>query len=230
MSSTRARYATASAIAIVLATFGGVRAQVIPVPGSSKVGLKDLEKTDTFKKLKDGLKTIKDINDKGDTYYKDIEKLSSEDDQYDPQDLPGSPDLPSLCKDSWKCKDCYTKPYADLQSTRIRFEKLRRLNRVTKNMIRDSLSFGDAAASAAGSAGGGIAGLAWDREKTKIRANEADFNRVYDAKYEELLATLKTNLQGIAVCEAQIFGNEAWYDRFGFFYVNFMAEAYKRPD
>lgn len=199
-------------------------AQIPPMP---KTTLPDLLKTDTFKKLGEGLKKIKDINDKGDKYYKDLEKLSPDDDQYEPDyDPPGTPELPSLCKDSQKCEDCFKQPYADLQNTRFRFDKLRRINRATKNMLRDAISFGDAAASAAG----GLAGLAWNTEKTKIRASEASFNNSYDAKYEELLATLKNNLLGIAACEEKIFNNPSWYDRFGFMYLNFMAEAYRRPN
>jgi hypothetical protein len=204
----------------------GPHAQVLPsaVP---KPELKDLLETETFSKLKDGLSKIKDISDKGDQYYKDLGTLSPEDDQYKPDyDLPGSPELPSMCKDSTECADCFKEPYKGLQNTRFRFDKLRRLNRVTKTMLRDAISFGDAAANTAG----GPAMLAWHTEKTKIRASETGFNQSYDAKYQELLATLKNDLLGIGACEAQFFNNANWYERFGFMYQNFMAEAYRRPD
>ncbi len=219
------RLIVGAVLAVLLAgAWTRAAAQIPPMP---KTTLPDLLKTDTFKKLGEGLKKIKDINDKGDKYYEDLEKLSPDDDQYDPDyDPPGTPELPSLCKDSQKCEDCFKQPYADLQNTRFRFDKLRRINRATKNMLRDAISFGDAAASAAG----GLAGLAWNTEKTKIRASEASFNNSYDAKYEELLATLKNNLLGIAACEEKIFNNPSWYDRFGFMYLNFMAEAYRRPN
>ncbi len=225
MTSTRLRLICGALMAVVVAALGTApAAQIPPMP---KTTLPDLLKSDTFKKLGDGLKKIKDINDKGDKYYKDLDNLAPDDDQYEPEfDLPGSPELPSLCKDSQKCEQCYKKPYADLQNTRFRFEKLRRLNRVTKTMLRDAISFGDAAATAAG----GLAPLAWNKEKEKVRASEANFNQSYDAKYEELLATLKQDLLGIAACEAQIFNNQSWYERFGFMYQNFMAEAYRRPN
>ena len=143
--------------------------------------LGDLAKTDTFKKLKDGLKKLKELSDKKDKWEKGVGKLSPKDDQYQPEyDLPGSPELPLLCKDSRECEDCYKQAYLDLQSTRFRFDKLRRVNKVTKNMLRDAISFGDAAASAAG----GIAGLAWAKEKEKVRASEEGFNQSYDAKYQ----------------------------------------------
>lgn len=214
--------------AFLLSVRGSAAQKIAPM--FKDLTLDQLADLDTFKKLGDGLKKIKDINElneKQDQYYKDLEKLSPEDDQYEPDySLPGTPELPSLCKNNPKCEDCFKQPYADLQSTRFRFDKLRRLNKVTKDMLRDAISFGDAAASAAG----GVAGLAWHSEKTKIRGAETNFNKSYDAKYEELLATLKTNLLGIAACEEQIFGNEAWYERFGFIYQQFMADAYRRPN
>jgi hypothetical protein len=204
-------------------------AQVIP-PKYEELTLDELASLETFKKLEEGLKKIKEtqeLNEKQDKYYKDLEKLSPDDDQYEPNyNLPGAPELPSLCKNSQECEDCFKQPYADLQNTRFRFEKLRRLNKVTKDMLRDAISFGDAAAGLAG----GMAPLAWNSEKTKIRGAEENFNQSYDAKYEELLATLKNDLLGIAACESDVFGTDAWYDRFGFFYHQFMAGAYRRPD
>lgn len=192
--------------------------------------INDLEKLETFTKLKDGLaklKSVDDLNDMQDKYYKDLEKLSPDDDQYDPDyKPPGTPELPSLCKNSLKCEACFKEPYAGLQSTRFRFEKLMRLNKVTKNMLRDAISFGDAAAGLAG----GAVPLAWNAEKMKIRKSEESFDKSYDAKYEELLGTLKNNLLGIAACEAEVFGNEAWYDRYGFMYHQFMSVAYRRPN
>jgi hypothetical protein len=230
--SSRVRAIIRVAVTLALVLSGGWRssaAQVIQ-PKFKELTLGELADLETFKKLGDGLKKIKnteDLTDKHDTYYKDLEKLSPDDDQYEPDyKLPGTPELPSLCKNSGECEACFKQPYAELQNTRFRFEKLRRLNKVTKDMLRDAISFGDAAASAAG----GLAGLAWNKEKIGIRASEAGFNQSYDAKYEELLATLKSNLMDIAACEAEVFGNEAWYDRFGFIYQQFMATAYRRPD
>lgn len=155
---------------------------------------------------------------------KDLETLSPEDDQYEPN---------TICRAHRNCRrsartrataDCYKPAYLNLQNTRWRFDKLRRLNKVTKNMLVDAISFGDAAASTAG----GIAALAWAKEK--VRASEEGFNQSYDAKYEELVATLKRNLLDIAACEEQIFDNPNWYERFGYFYQQFMAEAYRRPN
>lgn len=215
--------------ALVCAGWRSGTAQVIP-PKYKELTLDELADLETFKKLGEGLKKIKDVqdlNEKQDKYYKDLETLSPDDAQYESDyKLPGTPELPSLCKNSRECEDCFKQPYADLQNTRFRFEKLRRLNKVTKDMLRDAISFGDAAAGLAG----GMAPLAWNSEKTRIRKTEESFNQSYDAKYDELLATLKDDLLGIAACEANVFGNDAWYDRFGFIYHQFMAGAYRRPD
>jgi hypothetical protein len=228
----RAMKVSGFVVIVLLAGWGTSAAQFTEpkYPTYTKPTLDDLAKTEWATKLEEALKKIKDLeelSDKQDQYLKDLEKLSPDDDQYEPDyDPPGSPELPSLCKDAPECKACFKQPYADLQNTRFRFDKLRRLNKVTKDMLRDAISFGDAAANLAG----GMAQLAWTSEKTRIRGAEQNFNKSYDAKYDELLATLKDNLLGIAACESEIFGNEAWYDRFGFMYQQFMAEAYRRPN
>jgi hypothetical protein len=182
---------------------------------------------DLYKKIAEGLGKIDDANTKKDDYIKDLDELSKSDKKYDPNyELPGSPQLPSLCIGSRQCEACFKPAYEELNETRFRFEKLRKVNKVTKTMLRDSLSFGDAAASAAG----GLAPLAWQKEKEKIRASEKSFNASYDAKYEELIKTLHNNLLDISECEEKIFGAEDWYDRYGFVYHSFMATAYRRPD
>jgi hypothetical protein len=169
------------------------------------------------------LKNIKDAEEAGEK----LKTLGPKDNEYEPDfGLKGMPELPSLCKNSTKCEACFEQPNADLNSLRFRFEKLRKVNRVTKNMLRDSLSFGDAMAGLAG----GLAPLAWAREKAGIRQSEVIFNQRYDAKYAELLAALKQALQAIAQCEEKIFGEQSWYERYGFIYYQFMAGAYQRPD
>ncbi len=192
---------------------------------AGRITLKDLEDyvgdNPLAKKAVDKLKKL----DEG--KLEDLDPLAPDDAPYEPEtDLPGTPELPSLCKDSSECEKCFKEPYEELQRTRLRFDKLRRVNRATKTMLRDSISFGDAAASAAG----GLAPLAWNSEKTRIRASEKNFNQSYDAKYAELLETLEQALKGIAACEENVFDEESWYERYGFFYQQFMAEAYRRPD
>lgn len=194
----------------------------IPSPAPAQSGLmRDIAKAwkDSDKVMKEAQKWAKkpiDLWDKA-------KPLTEEDEGYDPVEPPGGPKLPSTCKDNDQCAECFEKPYADLQSVRVRFEKLRILYQSTKKELGDAIAFGDGASNVHG-----ISAMAWSREKEKIRASEKRFEAAYDAKYEELLGVLQEALQGIASCEESVFGEEAWYDRFGFIYHQFMADRYRR--
>jgi hypothetical protein len=154
-----------------------------------------------------------------------VDPMTGDDKKYDPEPDPaGQPKLPSLCQGDPHCNQCFAKPYTDLESVRIRFEKLRRVGQSTKKMITDAVAFGDGASSIHG-----IAALAWAKEKQKIRASEKNFDANYDAKYHELLGTLESALHGVASCEESVFGTVAWYDRFGFIFYQYMADRYQAP-
>ena len=169
------------------------------------------------------VKLATDAGTKGAELLGKVDPFTEDDKGYDPEPDPaGQPKLPSLCKDDPKCQQCFAKPYADLESVRIRFEKLRRVGASTKKMIADAVAFGDGASSIHG-----IAALAWAKEKQKIRVSEKNFDLTFDAKYHELLGTLEAALHGIASCEQQVFGTEAWYDRFGFIFYQYMADRYQ---
>lgn len=194
-------------------------------PGSAALWMKveSLEDELGNKNLDELWKKVKEAQELGEK----AEKLAPEDDQYEPEyDPAGMPEIPASCKDNSQCEECFTKPYTDLNNLRFRFEKLRKINRSTKNMLRDYIAFGDGAANLAG----GVVPLAWAQEKEKIRQSEKNFNASYDAKYAELLGTLKANLQAIAACEEKVFGEQGWYERYGFMYYQFMAATYRRPD
>ena len=157
---------------------------------------------------------------------KDYGPLTKEDETLDPDyDPPGQPDLPSLCVGSKECAKCFGEPQDKLQLTRYRFEKLRLIYSSTKNMTERSIAFGDAAAS-----GVGIGGLAWVKERQKIEEAVKNLQSSYDNKYAELIDELYDALQGIGACEEEVFGEQSWYDRFGFMYYEFMAARYLRAD
>jgi hypothetical protein len=193
--------------------------------GLGEIGQMD---ADDVKELVDMAVKTSEAMEKGDDLSGSWDELSPQaDGEYEPDyQQAGMPELPALCKGSEKCTKCFDVPHTQLDSLRFRFEKLRKVNRVTKNMLRDSLSFGDAAAEAAG----GVAGLVWAKEKEGIRESEANFNTSYDAKLVELLSTLKDTLQSISACEEKVFDETAWYERYGFIYYEFMSDAYRRPD
>lgn len=190
----------------------------------------NLEGAKNTKKLIEDTKKLVDLAkkaDAGNTAMQEFEALDPSDAQYEPKfDAPGTPELPLLCKSASQCEACFKEPYQELNRTRFRFEKLRKLNRVTKKMLRENIAWGDAAAGLAG----GLTPLAWESEKVKIRQSEKNFNAAYDEKYAELTATLLGTLQEISACEEQVFGEQGWYERYGFMYYQFMADSYRRPD
>lgn len=160
---------------------------------------------------------------------KDFEPLSPEDSAQEPQyPLPPGGAVPSRCGGTGKkaCEECgFDSALADLQSTRYRLEKLRRVYASTKNMISHSLAVGDSLAGAAG-----VGGLAWVSERTKILESFKGVQAAYDGKYAELMGLLQESLQDISACEEKVFGEEDWYARFGFMYYEFMAGRYQRAD
>lgn len=216
-----------------LATAAVLGALLVFTISPALAGPVDFSKLKAFEQMKDFLakaKQIEDLSEKSDSAGKsldDFDKLDPSDDDYDPNyNPPGAPGLPLMCKDSSECTHCFTQPHKELNHLRFRFEKLRKINRVTKKMLRDNIAWGDAAAGVAG----GLTPLAWESEKRKIRQSEKNFNASYDAKYDELTASLLNVLQQIAACEETVFGEQGWYERYGFMYYQFMADAYRRPD
>jgi len=156
------------------------------------------------------------------------DELSPPDDgQAEPDyDRPGMPKLPAMCKGDSRCDECFQQPNKQLNSLRFRFEKLRKVNLVTKNMIKESIEFGDAMADLAG----GLTPLAWHNEVMNIHQSEANFNQKYDTKYKELTSTLLATLKAISECEWQVFGEPGWYERYGFVYYQYMSDAYRLPN
>ncbi len=152
--------------------------------------------------------------------------LSPADEALDPE-YPSSP-LPSRCRglERTVCRECgYEDALAELDRTRYRLEKLRRVGAWTKNYVSHSLAVGDSLAGAAG-----LSGLAWVEERGKILQSYQNFKGSYAAKYAELMGLLQETLQQISECEALVYGEESWYDRFGFMYYEFMAARYQWID
>jgi hypothetical protein len=157
----------------------------------------------------------------------DFEPLSKEDQAQDPNYPPGPGQLPSTCAEKEEeCKECgFSQALEELQSTRYRLEKLRRVYASAKNLKAHGLAVGDSLAGAAG-----VGGLAWATERRKILESFKNVQTSYDAKYAELMALLQGSLQKIASCELAVYGEKDWYQRYGFMYYEFMAGRYERAD
>lgn len=123
-----------------------------------------------------------------------------------------------------QCATCYEAAYKKLSDVRKRLAKLKCLGNATKTYVNAAVAFGDNVSSVHA-----IQGLAWQRERKNIMDSYTKFKTAYDAKYKELMNVLLDAMNGISGCEAAN-GNPDWFQRFGFMYVEFMAEKYKRVD
>ena len=132
--------------------------------------------------------------------------------------------IPSYCLDSITCEQCIKETYGKLQSARKRLARLKCFGNSTKDFVSKSISFGDQVSGIHA-----IQGLAWQKEKKVINETYDTFKTTYDIKYKELMDKLTESLQAIDECEST-HGQKDWFQRYGFMYVEFMADRYKRLD
>lgn len=141
---------------------------------------------------------------------------------YDPA---GMPDLPVHCEKKDGCNACYDEAYNALDRARMNLEKLRILGRQNSKFVSASISFGDSVAGIHP-----IAGLEWQAQRIKILKAQEEFQKIYKAKYVELIAALENALRKLSVCEEKHFGFEDWYDRFGFLFLQSARMLYVPAD
>lgn len=125
---------------------------------------------------------------------------------------------------SSKCAKCYEEAYKKLTDARKRLGKLKCLGLTTKEFVTKQVSFGDTVSGIHA-----LQGLAWQKERRQIMDAYTKFKDAYDRKYKELMDLLNESMISIDKCEAEN-GQKDWYQRFGFMYVEFMAEKYKRVE
>lgn len=150
--------------------------------------------------------------------------LSDADRRFDPDFSPaGMPRLPSQCAGSDECGQCFAEARRDLNRRRYQFEKLRAIALQTKKMTDDAIALGSSLSSLPGQ------GLGWHVARSDIMEGWEAFGSTYDDKYREFLDDLRRDLSAVGACEAEYFGEEGWFDRFGFIYYQFMEDRY-HPD
>ena len=137
---------------------------------------------------------------------------------------PGMPELPSNCWNSEECRKCFPPANDRLKRVLRTLEKLRRIGTWTKAYKDNAIAFGSSIASIQG------AGLGWPGARNQIDQSYVKFQGIYDAKYNELISSLKGSLQDISACEESVYQEHDWYNRFGFIYYQFMAQRYRRTD
>lgn len=137
---------------------------------------------------------------------------------------PGTPRIPSFCEDNEDCTECYKEARDDFNLVRSVSEQLRIIYKCTTDFADDAIAFGDNVSGVHA-----VSGLAWQAERVEIKKSVKKLQGSYDKKYTELMNSLEISMQKMNSCEAQ-WGVPDWYDRFGFIYVEFMKDKYKRND
>lgn len=149
--------------------------------------------------------------------------LNSSDDRLKPNYTPeGSPSVPSKCMENAECRPCYTNAYAKVNKTRKALEKVRAHYEFTHKFSTEGIALMTGVAATAG----GPASIGAAVESRKVNAEVAAFDTVVRDKNAELLARLKGELMEVNTCEATYYGNNDWYDRFGYMYFQFMSAHY----
>ena len=132
--------------------------------------------------------------------------------------------VPSSCSGTAGCNDCYETALASFNADRQTLARMMCLFMNTKNFTDKAIAFGNAMASLPGGVG-----LGWIPAKRNIDQAFTKFKATYDSKSRELLTSLQKNMMKIDACENS-FGQQDWYQRFGYMYFEFMQLKYKRPD
>jgi hypothetical protein len=143
---------------------------------------------------------------------------------------PGMPQMPIGCGGestdpgvSADCQHCYQEAHEELEKLRRYFEQLRKVYVETDEFTKAAIAFGDGMSGSAG-----VGALEWMHQRQRIMGSFKQFKQAYKSKYEELLGRLDQALHKIGECEARYFGDEDWYNRYGFMFQSFMAMHYAR--
>lgn len=131
--------------------------------------------------------------------------------------------MPTSCKTA-DCQECYTRAVNELTFVRRQLGRLSCIYQNTKNFNNSAIAFGDNASGIHA-----VTGLAWQSARAEIVAEYNRFKQVYDDKYQGMMGSLEKALKAIGECENQ-YGQQDWYQRFGFIYFQFMQDKYKRTD
>ncbi len=132
--------------------------------------------------------------------------------------------LPSSCPRRGECADCYRSAVSELNFVRRQLGRLNCIYQNTKNFTNSAIAFGDNASGIHA-----VTGLAWQQARGEIVAEFNHFKQTYDNKYTDLISSLERALKSIDRCESQ-YGQQDWFQRSGFIYLEFMKDKYRRDD
>lgn len=132
--------------------------------------------------------------------------------------------MSSSCKREGECAECYTRAVGEMNFVRRQLGRLGCIYQNTKNFTNSAIAFGDNASGIHA-----VTGLAWQSARGEIVASMNHFKQTYDKKYRDLIAALDRALREIDKCENK-YGQEGWFQRSGFIYLEFLKDKYRRND
>ena len=132
--------------------------------------------------------------------------------------------MPSNCRRGTECGECYISATRELSFVRRQLGRLSCIYQNTKNFNNSAIAFGDNASGIHA-----VTGLAWQSARGEIVAAMNHFKQTYDSKYIDLIGSLERALKSIDRCESQ-YGQDGWFQRSGFIYLEFLKDKYKRND
>jgi len=135
----------------------------------------------------------------------------------------GTAMMPTGCT-SPKCRDCFTRAANELAFVRRQLGRLSCIYNNTKNFNTAAIAFGDNASGIHA-----VTGLAWQSARGEIVAEFNHFKQTYDSKYIDLIGSLERALKAIDQCERD-YGTQDWFQQYGFIYLEFLKDKYKRND
>ena len=132
--------------------------------------------------------------------------------------------LPSSCPRRGECADCYRTAVTQLNFVRRQLGRLSCIYNNTKNFTNSAIAFGDNASGIHA-----VTGLAWQSARREIESEFVHFKQTYDNKYTDLIGALERALKSIDRWESQ-YGQQGWFQRSVFIYLEFMKDKYRRED
>lgn len=153
--------------------------------------------------------------------------LDTSDVAYDPAELArGGPQVPTSCSESEDCYECYAPAVRSLNTNRVTLGKAWALARSTIVFAEQAVALGDSFAGLHPSAG-----ITWNfGSKRDVNKSLDELRATYARRYRDFITALERNLRELGECEARFYGQDDWYDRFGYLFLAFMEAKYEHPD
>lgn len=133
------------------------------------------------------------------------------------------PVVPSQCAESAACRQCYESAVRSIDFNRFYAERAYCVTAAALKMAKSATAFGDSA-----SGFHGMMGLSWQLQgKPQIKEATESLKKTYKSKASQYLNGLDRALKKLGQCEAEHFGEQDWYARYGWMYLSFMKARYE---